>query len=329
MLDSTYEKYKHLIGTQINKWTVLEFVDKQYSNKNHVHAKCRCECGTVRNVRLFKLLNNDCLDCGCGTKERIHKRIIEKYECLVGTTINEWTVLKIIPSDDKHKKTFAMCQCSCGTVKEVTLEYLLHGKSKSCGCLQKKMLQDRCTKSLVGQRFGKLIVMEMLEERDKFKRIMYRCKCDCGGEIITSSLCLKNHYTSSCGCMASYWNAYIDKFLTQNNIEHESEYRVKINNRTYRFDFYLPKFNLFIEFDGLQHYEPTRFKGISQEEAEKNLKRQQESDKIKNNYCIENNINLLRIPYWEKENIETIINNHLQRLSEKGFVEQTTKYATV
>ena len=36
-------------------------------------------------------------------------------------------------------------------------------------------------------------------------------------------------------------------------------------------------------------------------------------------YCEENNINLLRIPYWEKENVESIINNHLQRLSEKGF----------
>ena len=41
----------------------------------------------------------------------------------------------------------------------------------------------------------------------------------------------------------------------------------------------------------------------------------------KNKYCEDNNINLLRIPYWEKENIETIINNHLQRLSEKGFIK--------
>lgn len=329
MLDSTYEKYKHLIGTRVNKWTVLDFINKQYKNKNYVYARCQCECGTIRDVRLSELLNNKCLDCGCGAKERMREKIANKYKHLVGTTINEWTILKIIPPDDEHKNTYVMCQCSCGTVKEVKLEYVLHGRSKSCGCLQKKMLQDRCTKSLVGQRFGKLTVIEMLEERDKFKRIMYRCKCDCGGEIITSSLCLRNHYTSSCGCMASYWNAYIDKFLTQNNIKHESEYKVKINNRTYRFDFYLPKFNLFIEFDGLQHYEPTRFGGMSQEEAEENLKLQQESDKIKDNYCIENNFNLLRIPYWEKENIETIINNHLQRLNEKGFVEQTTKYATV
>ena len=47
----------------------------------------------------------------------------------------------------------------------------------------------------------------------------------------------------------------------------------------------------------------------------------QERDKIKNDYCINNNINLLRIPYWEKQNIETIINNYLQRLNEEGLTE--------
>lgn len=44
----------------------------------------------------------------------------------------------------------------------------------------------------------------------------------------------------------------------------------------------------------------------------------QRRDKIKNTYCKENNINLLRIPYWESKNIKTIINNYLQRLNEKG-----------
>lgn len=321
MLNATYEKYEHLIGTQINKWTVLDFVDKQYKNKNLIYAKCQCSCGTIRNIRLSKLLNNKCIDCGCGTKERMRQKIIEKYKHLIGTTINEWTILKVIPPDDEHRSTCVLCQCSCGTIKETQLQYVLHGQSKSCGCLQKKMLQNRCTKSLIGQRFGKLTVVEMLEERNKFKRIMYKCKCDCGGEIITSSSCLKNHYTSSCGCIVSHGNTYISKFLLQNNIEYKTEYGVKIDNRTYRFDFYLPKFNLFIEFDGSQHYKPARFGGISQEKAEEGFKHTQKSDQIKNNYCMKHNIHLLRIPYWEIEHIETIINNYLQRLSEEGFVE--------
>ena len=88
-------------------------------------------------------------------------------------------------------------------------------------------------------------------------------------------------------------------------------------------------YNLFIEYDGEQHYKPVRYYNQSDEQMNLSFKKTQEHDEIKNCYCKENKINLLRIPYWEKENIETIINNHLQRLSEKGFVEESTRYATV
>ena len=58
------------------------------------------------------------------------------------------------------------------------------------------------------------------------------------------------------------------------------------------FDFYLPKLNTCIEYDGEQHYRPvSRFGG---EEA---FKRQQIRDKLKNEYCKKNNIKLIRIPY--------------------------------
>lgn len=69
------------------------------------------------------------------------------------------------------------------------------------------------------------------------------------------------------------------------------------------FDFYLPDYNLCIEFDGRQHYEP-RF-------GEENFKQTQKHDKIKNQYCEDNNIDLLRIPYWEGNNIDKIIKNKL------------------
>lgn len=131
---------------------------------------------------------------------------------------------------------------------------------------------------------------------------------------------MTTYHTLSCGCLTSYWNMYIQKFLENNKIEYKSEYIVYIDDNYYRYDFYLPQYNLFIEYDGRQHYEPVRFYG-DDEDAEYVFKRTQKHDKIKNRYCEENNINLLRIPYWETENIETIISNHLQRLNEKGFAK--------
>ena len=329
MLDSTYEKHKHLIGSQIHKWKVLDILEHRGKDKSYIYAKCQCVCGTIRDIRLSKLLNNKCLDCGCKHNERQKEIARKKYEHLINASINRWTILGIIPPDEDRHGTFALCQCQCGTVKEVKLSYVINGRSKNCGCGRKEMLRETRTKSIVGQRFGKLVVQEMLERRNKYGRIVYRCKCDCGNvvDVLGNSLVLG--HTSSCGCLLSYWNMYIQQFLEKNEIKYETEYTVYIDGNYYRYDFNLPEYNLFIEYDGQQHFKPIRFRGMKLEDVDENFKKNRERDKIKNRYCAENNINLLRIPYWEAEKIETIINNHLQRLSTKGSVKQSAEYATV
>lgn len=95
------------------------------------------------------------------------------------------------------------------------------------------------------------------------------------------------------------------------------------NNACLRFDFYLPEYNLCIEFNGQQHYEPVVFrhnKSISKEEklkqAQEKFKRGQENDEKKIQYCKQNNIELLIIPYYEKEDIETIIKNKINQIKE-------------
>ena len=242
--------------------------------------------------------------------------LVGKYSYLIGEKINKWTVLEITR---QGKQAYATCQCECGTVKSVRVLNILYGYSKDCGCGRKNMLRETRTKNLVGQKFGKLTVVELFEDSNKFNRRMYRCKCDCGNEITVSSICLLSGHTSSCGCLVSYWNMYIKKFLDKNNIENQPEYPVVIDGVRYKYDFYLPEYNLMIEYDGSIHYEPARYHGKGSEQDLIDFKKRQERDKIKDKYCEDNNINLLRIPYWETKNIETIINDRLQRLSEKGL----------
>jgi hypothetical protein len=67
------------------------------------------------------------------------------------------------------------------------------------------------------------------------------------------------------------------------------------------FDFYLPDYILVIEYDGYLHYGPSRRSG-----GEASFLRTQKHDAIKNKYCLDNNIPILRIPYWEK-NIDSVI----------------------
>lgn len=68
------------------------------------------------------------------------------------------------------------------------------------------------------------------------------------------------------------------------------------------FDFYLPDYNMMIEYDGKQHYEPVEYFG-GKESFDYTVRH----DTIKNKYCKDNNVDILRIPYWDEDNIESII----------------------
>lgn len=97
----------------------------------------------------------------------------------------------------------------------------------------------------------------------------------------------------------------IENFLLLNNIEYIKEYRFdncKFKH-TLPFDFYLPKYNICIEFDGNQHYEIIEYFGGFEGFVSTKIR-----DTIKNIYCQQNNIKLIRIPYWDFDNIEEILN---------------------
>lgn len=106
-----------------------------------------------------------------------------------------------------------------------------------------------------------------------------------------------NHYHLGRGCRRcgeSKGEIEIRKWLELNNIKFEKEKTFEdcVNLGRLRFDFYLPDFNICIEFDGLQH-----FKVIEQFGGIEEFERVKERDRVKNEYCIDNNLNLIRINY--------------------------------
>ena len=75
------------------------------------------------------------------------------------------------------------------------------------------------------------------------------------------------------------------------------------NNRKFKFDFYLPKENILIEYDGKHHYEPIEYFG-----GLESLKIRKKYDIIKNGYAKNNNIILIRIPYYDYKLIDDLLN---------------------
>ena len=96
--------------------------------------------------------------------------------------------------------------------------------------------------------------------------------------------------------MESKGENIIDNYLKSVNINYIRQYKFDNckNKRKLPFDFYIPDYNVCIEYDGIQHYESVkRFGGVD------NLLKIQQKDKIKNEYCLNNNIRLIRIKYNE------------------------------
>lgn len=93
-------------------------------------------------------------------------------------------------------------------------------------------------------------------------------------------------------------------FLMDNNILFKQEYRYM----KFRFDFYLPKYNIFIEFNGKQHYEPIDFFG-GIKTFDRQVARDIEKDKI---FEINKHMHLLKISYLEYDDINKIIKKFIE-----------------
>ena len=100
-------------------------------------------------------------------------------------------------------------------------------------------------------------------------------------------------------CNDSKGETQISLLLDKYDIKYFKQFKFEgcKNKRQLPFDFYLPDYNTCIEFDGIQHFEINDYWG-----GKYNLEKIQNNDNIKNNFCKESNIKLIRIKY--NENIE-------------------------
>ena len=219
-------------------------------------------------------------------------------------------------SKSKRKILKDKCKCvNCGKITYKESRLLIKGEAISCTCETSKRMKEfnkQKNSVKVGNIYGFLEVVEILDvrkplSRDKGER-WAKCIChNCGNnnfEIRTNSL--QNGNSKSCGCIKSRGETIIAKILKDNNINFAREYKFmdlkSENNVPYRFDFAVfsfdNKLDYLIEFDGRQHYESVEYWG-----GEDYLKYLQQCDKIKNNYAKQNNIKMIRIPYYELDNI--------------------------
>lgn len=270
-----------LKGQQFGEITVLEKDIELSKEKKRVYWKCQCSCGRIKSIRGDGLKNIK--TCGECKKD------------LTGQRFGRLIALKK-GKKDKASHQYWICRCDCGNIVEINSDNLRRGLTQSCGCLHAETMHELKFQDITGQKFGKLTALEYIVKNQK---AYWKCLCECGNICIVSKNNLKSGHTQSCGCINySIGEQNIVNILKENNIEFIKEYVFSDFSKR-RYDFYLPKFNRLVEFDGAQH---TEYKNHWYKTEEEFLEAQNR-DIEKNNYALINNISLIRIPYSERDSI--------------------------
>lgn len=301
------QSFKNLVGEKFGRLTVLALSENRTKSRGRKWI-CQCECGTIKEVAQLALLNGSTVSCGCYNRDQLQRRNLID---LTGNTFGRWTVIERTecPSHIANiTGSWWLCECGCEahTKKVVRGSSLTSGKSESCGCLHKEKVSALHFTDLTGSIFGNLTVLQQAEapETNKNKSATYwLCRCNCGNEVVVIAANLNNGHTTSCGCVNSKGEKKIIQILNENNISFVHDRGVfkdcKLSTGgTARFDFYVNG-SYVIEYDGEIHYEGCNSGWYTQNRLEQTLQR----DREKNEYCWSHNIPIIRIPYWERDNL--------------------------
>lgn len=289
----------NLIGNKYGELTVIDML-YNYQGKKRTYCKCVNDDGETVIVR------QDALQSGA-TKTAYGSRNKGKYKDLTGMIFGKLNVISLLEERDKNGSCIWRCECECGGTRNVSSGDLLRGRVVSCGCSVQKYY-DSLSLDITGEKFGMLTAIEQagrIGHSGNYKRL-WKCKCECGNEVFVTVNDLRAGNTISCGCRKiSHGELYIMSLLNDNNIRftHQHKFDDCKNKFQLPFDFYLPDYNICIEYDGKQHFEPVDLFG-----GEDGFAKRQKNDNIKNKYCLEHNITLIRIPYTlSKEEISNCV----------------------
>lgn len=284
----------------------------QYAEKDTVEWTC-LRCNKVhkdekRNVKRRKFY------CSCeklniqiaSIQERLQKH---GYEML-HEELDSYTLGKRGDEIDTTKPILVRC-LNCGKEKKMYIRNIFNNHVK-CNCDPTKHYTNNLTIQEFINKWPALNQenWELLDSKYLGRNAKYKVRCRrCGKEDSRWGISLIDNELQCKYCSkVSLGEQKISRTLQEINVKFSREYHITINGHNHFFDFYLPDYNAFIEFNGEQHYIPIEYFG-GQERFEKQRFRDQE----KINWCNNNGYHFLVVKY-DNEDIKTTILNFLKTL---------------
>jgi len=292
LADETYKRKKHKITLHDKDGYYYQSFLKDLENgclpqKFHSSNKF-----TINNINLWLKINN-----------KNFELLSEKY------------------IDNRHKLIWQCLSENCGEIFDMNLRDILYS---NCGCPYCAGIRVGLSNCLATKN------PELAKEWHPIKngditpydvtcgssRERYWWKCNKCKHEWKSNVLNRNNGTNCPKCNESKGEKQLDIILSKYNIHHDSQYAfgdlVGIKGGLLRFDssvFWdekMTQLRMLIEYDGEQH-----FRWIEGMMIKEEFETLQIHDQLKNKYCKNNNIKLLRIPYWDFNNIEKILMREL------------------
>lgn len=300
----------------------LEILNEYTGCKTENRIECRCKiCGYEWDTAPASLRNGSgCPECG--RRKTKYGRLITHDE-FVSKLNSVQPNLEVV---GKYTGSHKLLECKCKIHNYTWSSYpanLLNNSSHCPKCTEDKAQQhvaarhDEFLEKLKSTRND----VEVLERYSGFHT---KLKCIClkhKNEFMASPRMLLSKKTSCPLCkledsLSSKGERSISKYLRFHNIEYtfqhifaDCKYQLPL-----KFDFYIPELNTCIEYDGEQHFNPVCFDGKSDDVAKSEYEKCVIRDGIKDAYCAQNDIRLIRIPYWDFENIKDILDSKILTL---------------
>jgi predicted nucleic-acid-binding Zn-ribbon protein len=268
-------KYDYSLVCYKNNFTKVKIICSEHgifeqTPSNHIHSKQGCpKCYGNKKITLDEFIK---------TAAIIHD---DKYDYSLVDYKNNFTKVKIICPEH-------------GIFEQKPNGHLI----QKSGCLKCSGKNTKTTEEFIS--FAKSVHVDLYD----YSLVDY-----VSGNIKVKIICKKHgifeqkpdiHTNRRHGCpkcRKSKGELQIIKTLNENKIlfVQQKEFEDCKDKNALYYDFYLPDHNLCIEYDGLQHFEPIEFWG-----GVENLEYIQKHDQIKTDFCVDNDIKLIRIKYNRK-----------------------------
>lgn len=314
--------YLNLGYKEVEKGNCIDVFVKDLPLNSREKINVQCDiCGATRDLEYRMYMKNidrnngiyTCQSCSvqvCHNK-KLESRQTDYYDRLSKKCTQKGYKLLSDKTEFKCNTSYVRYECPLHGEQRMRINNLLNDRECPRCADDIRKNKYRLSSKEVVQRVNEC-GGTLLNPEDYVNNSTYNLKFKCQncGSIFTSSFQRFTQHGGqlcrNCSGSESVGEMKIRHYLDENNIDYRQEHWFKDCRDVHPlpFDFYLPELSTIIEFDGRQHFQETDYFSYT-------LEKTKQHDAIKEQYCKDNGLNLIRIPYTKINHINSILDEQL------------------